>query len=112
MRNRLDEVAELLKTPERVIPLFGLSVGYPSNASDQKPRLPLSSVYHEDEYNPYTDQLLEQLASYNEVISGYYSERTGGARKDRWTEAMAGFLQTPKRLYLKRFLNDKNIPLD
>ena len=29
IRNHLDEVCELLKTPKRVVPLFGLAVGYP-----------------------------------------------------------------------------------
>ena len=29
IRNHLDEVCDLLKTPQRVIPLFGMAVGYP-----------------------------------------------------------------------------------
>ncbi|WP_053376099.1 oxygen-insensitive NADPH nitroreductase [Paenibacillus sp. FJAT-27812] len=112
LRNQLDEVSKLLQTPNRVVPLFGLSVGYPANLSDTKPRLPLANVYHEDGYNQDQSELVDQLQAYDQVISSYYSERTGGARKDRWSEAMAKLLQNPKRLYMKRFLNDKNIPLE
>lgn len=112
LRNKLDDVSELLQTPNRVIPLFGLSVGHPANRSDLKPRLPLPNVYHEDGYNQDKEQLLEQLRDYDQEISNYYSVRTNGARKDRWTEAMTKLLQNPKRLYIKRFLNDKKLPLD
>jgi FMN reductase (NADPH) len=112
LRNKLDDVAELLQTPNRVIPLFGLSVGHPANLTDLKPRLPLGSVYHEDGYNQDKEQLVEQLQAYDQEISSYYKERTNGARSDRWTEAMTKLLQNPKRLYMKRFLNDKKIPLD
>lgn len=112
LRNQLKAVSELLQIPDRVIPLFGLSIGYPANFSDQKPRLPISSVYHEDGYNQDQEQLTDQLHAYNQVISSYYSERTQGARSDRWTEAMTRLLQNPKRLYMKQFLMDNKIPLD
>jgi FMN reductase (NADPH) len=50
IRNNLEGVKSLLKTPERVIPLFGMAIGYPTKVVDQKPRLPLEHIYHEDEY--------------------------------------------------------------
>ncbi|WP_138751270.1 oxygen-insensitive NADPH nitroreductase [Paenibacillus sinopodophylli] len=112
LRNKLHEVSSLLGTPNRVIPLFGLSVGYPTNLSDTKPRLPIANVYHEDRYNPNPDQLKEQLHQYDRTISDYYSARTNGARNDRWTESMSKQLQRPKRLYLKQFLKENKIPLD
>lgn len=113
LRNHLREVCELLQTPDRVIPLFGLCVGVPAkNPSSTKQRLPLEHVYHEDQYNQDTSQLQEQLQGYNQDISEYYRERTGGKRADRWTEQMARQLSKPKRLYLKKFLAEKKLPLD
>ena len=50
IRNNLDEVCNLLKTPKRVIPLFGMAVGYPEKLADKKPRLSFSHIYHENEY--------------------------------------------------------------
>ncbi|MDQ8733605.1 oxygen-insensitive NADPH nitroreductase [Paenibacillus sp. LHD-38] len=112
LRNQLKAVTELLQLPKRVIPLFGLSVGYPANLSDQKPRLPLLSVYHDDGYNQDKEQLMEYLHTYDQEISNYYSERTQGARSERWTEAMTKLLQNPKRLEMKQFLKDNKIPLE
>ena len=44
IRNNLEEVSNLLKTPNRVIPLFGLAVGYPTKVNcDQKPRFAAKS---------------------------------------------------------------------
>lgn len=112
LRNQLKEVCELLQTPNRVIPLFGLCVGVPANPSSTKQRLPLEHVYHEDQYNPSTAQLREQLQNYNQDISEYYRERTGGKRADRWTEQMTRQLSKPKRLELKEFLAEKKLPLE
>jgi FMN reductase (NADPH) len=112
LRNQLAAVSELLHTPDRVIPLFGLSVGYPANPSDQKPRLPMSAVYYEDGYIQNEQLLKAELDHYNRVISAYYEERTGGARSDRWTEAMTRQLSQPKRLYMKSHLASKKLPLD
>ncbi|MOA18974.1 FMN reductase (NADPH) [compost metagenome] len=111
IRNKLEEVSELLETPERVIPLFGMSVGIPKNHSDKKPRLPLEHIYHEEQYQQDNQLYVEQLEQYNAVISGYYSNRTNGERQDRWTEAMSALLNNPNRLYMKRFLQNKQLPL-
>ena len=81
IRNNLDEVCELLKTPERVIPLFGLAVGYPEKITEQRPRLPLSNVYHENEYEQNIDKYKEELTEYNVVVSDYYEKRTEGNEK-------------------------------
>jgi len=102
IRNNLKEVGKLLNIPERVIPLFGLAVGYPKKITDKKPRLPLSHVYHEEQYN--TDHYEEELTSYNNVISNYYMERTAGKRTDTWTEQMAKMLEKKSRMYMKDYV--------
>lgn len=102
IRNNLNEVGKLLNIPERVIPLFGLAVGYPKKITDKKPRLPLSHVYHEEQYN--TDHYEEELTSYNNVISNYYMERTAGKRTDTWTEQMAKMLEKKSRMYMKDYV--------
>ncbi|MEK3806793.1 oxygen-insensitive NADPH nitroreductase [Bacillus sp. FSL H8-0547] len=107
LRNSLKEVSELLKTPERVLPLFGLAVGYPAQNPDKKPRIHLEHVYHEDVYE--TDEAVykKQLEDYNELISEYYHERTSGKRSDTWTGQMASMLSKPTRMYMKEFTKIK-----
>ncbi|SDN10307.1 oxygen-insensitive NADPH nitroreductase [Bacillus sp. OK048] len=111
IRNKLDEVKNLLKTPERVIPLFGMTVGYPEKINDQKPRLPQEHVYHEEEYEQDKSVYLQQLQDYDQVISSYYEERTGGIRKDRWSEQMANMLEKQTRMYMKEFVQKNKMNL-
>ena len=43
-------MAELLALPGSVYPVFGLCLGYPDQAPEVKPRLPLATVLKEDAY--------------------------------------------------------------
>jgi FMN reductase (NADPH) len=109
LRNNLEEVSKLLNIPTRVIPLFGMTVGYPLQEGSVKPRLPFEQVYHEEEYSQDIAQFKEQLASYNEVISKYYVERTAGKRSDTWTGQMANMLSKPVRMYMKEFVEKQGM---
>lgn len=111
IRNNLEEVKKLLKTPERVIPLFGLAIGYPSKQTDKKPRLPLEHIYHEDEYQQDMSQYINQLEEYDKLISSYYENRTGGKRKDRWSEQMTAMLEKQSRMYMKEFVQKNKLDL-
>ncbi|TMW73002.1 oxygen-insensitive NADPH nitroreductase [Alteribacter natronophilus] len=107
IRNNIEEAGELLGLPDRVVPLFGLAVGEPAKETSQKPRLPLKNVYHEEKYEQDREQFKKGLEKYNETISSYYSDRTGGKRSDRWTEQMSGMLSEPKRMHMKSYLDKK-----
>lgn len=109
LRNNLREVCELLETPERVIPLFGLVVGYPAKINEQKPRLPFEHIYHENVYDRNKDVLQKQLEAYNETVRNYYVKRTGGKRNDTWTGQMAKTLATPTRTYMHDFVQEKGM---
>lgn len=109
IRNNLEEVSKLLNIPERVVPLFGMTVGHPLHESGKKPRLPFEHVYHEDEYNQDTQRLQEQLQQYNQTIQEYYLKRTGGKRSDTWTGQMANMLSNPTRMYMKEFVEKQGL---
>lgn len=110
LRNDLRQVSDLLKTPDYVVPLFGLCVGYVNKQTEKKQRLPLEAVYHKEEYKP-DEQMQVQLNYYNADISAYYKRRTAGKRADRWTEMMAKNVTNAKRLYLKQYLDERKLPL-
>ncbi|ASB86917.1 oxygen-insensitive NADPH nitroreductase [Bacillus sonorensis] len=107
IRNDLDKVAEILKTPEYVLPLFGFVVGHPANPSAKKPRLPLEHIYHENTYNLDEQDFHKHLSEYDETISSYYQNRTGGKRTDKWTEQITQHLKEPKRTYMNQFVKEK-----
>ncbi len=112
IRNNLEEVRKLLNIPTKVLPLFGIAVGFPAQNPDKKPRLPFDHIYHEDGYQEDLDQYKHELLQYNEEISAYYDERTKGKRKDTWTEQMTNSLITPKRTYMKEFVQKQGFLLD
>ncbi|MCM3588940.1 oxygen-insensitive NADPH nitroreductase [Mesobacillus maritimus] len=111
IRNQLEDVQQILKTPEYVIPLFGLAVGYPAKINDQKPRLPLEHVYMENEYQQDEDVFKRQLEDYNQIISTYYKERTAGKREDTWTGQMVDMLGQKARMYMKDFVQKQKMDL-
>ncbi|MFS0594091.1 oxygen-insensitive NADPH nitroreductase [Cytobacillus horneckiae] len=109
IRNNLHGICEVLKTPEHVIPLFGLAVGYPARENEQKPRLPYHHIYHENEYEQSPNQYKVELEEYNKTISAYYHERTSGKRADTWTEQMSHMFEKKKRMYMKDFVQEKGL---
>lgn len=109
IRNNLQKVCELLNTPKRVIPLFGLAVGYPKELKEQKPRLPFEHVYHENGYSRDIDRYKAQLMQYNETVRSYYENRSSGKRTDTWTRQMAKMLGRKVRLYMRDFLFEKGL---
>jgi len=78
---------------------------------DQRPRLPLTNVYHENEYQQNTDKFKQELRQYNEIVSSYYEKRTKGKRKDTWTEQMANTLSNPTRMYMNEFIKKHGLDL-
>lgn len=111
IRNDLDAVKELLKTPEYVVPLFGLAVGYPDEETDLKPRLPLNNIYMENEYEQDKSRFIDQLEDYNQIIADYYRKRTEGKREDTWTGQMAKMLGRKSRMYMKEFIEKQKLDL-
>jgi FMN reductase (NADPH) len=112
LRNKLYEVSDLLQTPKRVFPLFGLVVGYPTDSPEQKPRLPISAIYHENEYVQDAQKVQTLIERYDDEISHYYKERSINTRLDTWTKLIVRKMAKPTRQYLKEFLNKMNFPLN
>lgn len=109
IRNNLQAVKEVLKTPEHVLPLFGLAVGYPDQETEIKPRLPYEHIYMENEYEQDQNLFESQLREYNSLIAEYYRERTGGKREDTWTGQMAKMLGQKSRMYMKEFTESQRL---
>lgn len=59
IRNQIDEVAALLRLPDYVFPVAGLTIGKPIVEMEIKPRLPEKAVVHFDTYQDYDYALIE-----------------------------------------------------
>ncbi|MFN7657675.1 MAG: NADPH-dependent oxidoreductase, partial [Dolichospermum sp.] len=85
LRNKPEEVAEILNLPPHVVGIFGLCVGYadPVVKVAIKPRLPQSVVLHRETYN-LTEQ--EQgISEYNQVMTNFYNSQHINVPGD-WSE--------------------------
>ncbi|ALC91400.1 NADPH-flavin oxidoreductase [Bacillus sp. FJAT-18017] len=111
IRNNPDEVKNLLGLPPYTIPMMGMCLGYPDQEPWQKPRTPKGAVVHYNHYKPKED-ILEGLATYEEISSEYYTRRTNGLRTDGWTKQMAEYLSKPRRVHLKNFIKKQGFNFD
>ncbi|PIK29487.1 oxygen-insensitive NADPH nitroreductase [Bacillus siamensis] len=107
IRNELDQVTEVLGTPDHVLPLFGLVVGHPAHPSGQKPRLPKQAVYHENTYDTNEENFRSYMEEYDETISDYYDKRTNGKRVETWSDQILQFMKQKPRTYLNQYVKDK-----
>ena len=63
IRDHSAKVSEMLKLPQRVIPVAGMCVGWPSEQGHISPRLSLSSTVHEGRYDE--GDLAERIDAYD-----------------------------------------------
>ncbi|MBR2565841.1 MAG: oxygen-insensitive NADPH nitroreductase [Paenibacillus sp.] len=105
IRNRIEEVAELLQLPDGVYPVFGMCIGVADQDTGIRPRLPLKAVLHHDHYK--SAQTLEGVQEYDVTSTEYLKERTNGERTTPWSELMAKRLTEPARLHVRGFLERK-----
>lgn len=81
IRNKIEEVTEMLDMPKYVSPLFGLCIGYPAEEPEIKPRLPKELVFFENHYQPVDHKL---VAAYDKTTSDYYQGRSSNKKSYGW----------------------------
>jgi FMN reductase (NADPH) len=86
-----------------------MCLGYPDQNPGLRPRLPLPAVLHWNQYDTAGQE--EQVAAYDEIMSNYLRERTGGAKDTPWSKHMAEKLAQPARLHMREFLEKRGFTL-
>ncbi len=118
VRNRIDDLADILALPDGVFPIAGLCVGYPDDPGYVSMRLPQSVVVHEDRYND--EELAADIADYDErnharfplsPAKQRHTEKYGVLEKCTWSENVARQLSLPERAGFADFLRRKGIDL-
>jgi FMN reductase [NAD(P)H] len=71
LRNHADAVARILELPEKVFPVAGLCIGYPTAEGFVSMRLPLAATVHNDRYDD--NRLAEDVAAYDRRRASRYS---------------------------------------
>lgn len=102
IRNNPQKMCELLKIPKYVYPIFGMSLGYPAQEVEKKPRLPINVVFKNEKYDITGD--IEQIELYDSVVKKYYSNRVDNKKSASWSEQIPKKLSKEWRPHLKKFL--------
>ena len=97
VRYKSEEVAELFNLPDYTYPVFGIALGVPNQQHDVKPRLPLSQVVFEEEYQ---EQDLSVVTAYDKVQADY----AGARATDSWSERLVAQFGQPEQEETKKLL--------
>lgn len=119
VRNRINDLADILSLPDGVFPIAGLCVGYPADTGYVSMRLPQSIVVHHDTYND--DDLEAGVTDYDDRAHARFAltpgkqrhtDKYGVLEKCTWSENVARQLSLPERAGFADFLKSKGIRLD
>ena len=116
IRDHSAKVSEMLGLPQRVIPVAGMTVGWPQDTGHISPRLGLSSTVHEGRYDD--GDLGARIGAYDRrraAIHPYKPRdpaRWGEAPFYGWSEDKARQYGVPKRADFGTFVRNKGFCLD
>ena len=82
VRYKSEEVSELFKLPDYTYPVFEIALGVPNQRHDVKPRLPLSQMVFDEEYQ---EQSVEAIEAYDRVQAEY----AGARATTTWSQRLA-----------------------
>ncbi|MBN3809291.1 NADPH-dependent oxidoreductase [Paraburkholderia sp. Ac-20347] len=104
IRNQPEQVAAELGLPPRVMPVFGLCVGYAdeSRPAQVKPRLPQSVVLHREQYDAPTQT--DGIAHYDEVMGAFQTAQ--GLSAAGWTSRSLARWRSRESLHGRDRLRD------
>jgi FMN reductase (NADPH) len=118
IRNHPREIIELLKIPELVFPVSGMTLGWPDVEPGFRPRLPLEEVLHWESYeeNPSSDALLryDQDMLATGIYRGRQIERpgSGGEMEDYgWLEHSARRVSKSVRVDLSTHVRNQGFEM-
>jgi nitroreductase/FMN reductase [NAD(P)H] len=113
VRNRAQDVSDVLGLPDHVFPLAGLAVGYPLERPAVSERLPLSVTCHLDRYQE--DGLQASVAQYDAKRS-YDTQRLTGIFGESaaygWSEDKTRQYSQPERADFGAFVLGKGFRLE
>ena len=105
IRNNPQVIADCLKLPDQVYPVFGLCLGWPVRKMEVKPRLNVEAVLHEDAY--VLDTIPAQVDAYDLEMADYYAAREHRARASNWSQQTATAVHGKRREHMLTFLQGR-----
>lgn len=95
MRNKPEEIAQILNLPKRVYAVFGMCLGFPDEAPKQKPRMPQSAIVHRETYD--AEASLAALDPYDAQLKAHYDAIGKETTPASWTDEVDAKFSTRPR---------------
>lgn len=86
--NDSEKICEILELPQLTFPVVGLSLGYPNQDPQLKPRMDIKLRLFENSYKVF-DSYVKELKDYDEEMQTYYDLRDANSRVDSFTDQVA-----------------------
>ena len=83
-------VSQILGLPEGVAIVCGLTIGYPREMPDLKPKLPVELIVHHERYTP-DAELAPRLADYDRQVTEFNRSRAGDTSTNDWALHIADY---------------------
>ena len=111
MRKRLQE---FLIFPRRFFCAFGMCLGWPNEAPEQKPRMAQAAMIHHEIYGNHEGKQdrAGMLNTYDQVLSAHYTSINKPTNTDSWTHDIAKKISPEPRLNLRQELKDQGFFLN
>jgi nitroreductase len=105
IRNDPQVLVNLLEIPKHVYPTFGFCLGWPAHKNAVKPRLPVSSILHEDRYD--LSKVAVSVDEYDKSIADYYETRAKNTKSSDWSAPTTRAIQGKRREHMLAFLQSQ-----
>ena len=106
---RASELSKLLKLPEGVAIVCGLTIGYPREIPDKRPKHEQSLFIH---HNQYSDNgVVEKLERYDDVI-GRHNESHTLARYIPWSQQMVDYYEESINKHTMAYYREQGFGID
>lgn len=117
VRNQPQALSDILALPGHVFPVAGLAVGWPANAPEISPRLPLRATVHRDRFDD--TGITDTIAAYDrrrQAVQPYkaqrYEDRFGKCENYGWSEDKARQYAKPERAEFGHYIRSQGFKLD
>jgi nitroreductase/FMN reductase [NAD(P)H] len=116
IRDRPWEVSELLGLPERVVPVAGLTLGWPARPPRISPRLSLAATVHENRFGAGQEERIREYDRRRAEVQPFGRqrdpERWGEKADYGWSDDKARQYAVPQRTDWGAFVRAKGFSLD
>ena len=115
LRNQAQAVSDLLDLPQRVVPVAGLTVGWPARLSRIAPRLSLSATVHENRFGADRDGGIREYDARRRQVHEFRQrepDRFGDKPDYGWSDDKARQYADPQRANWGAFVRAKGFNLE